>query len=319
MDRHIVNTDRLNGIHGNNTLTSNAHPLVSIIVATYGRDISLERALLSLLNQTYDFIEIIVVDDNADEVWNRKIKVIISDIMSKNNREITCIHNSTNKGSAETRNIGIRASSGAYVTFLDDDDIYLPRKVENQLKYMLRNNSDYCVTDLNLYDESDRLIEKRSRKYIKQNNQSSLLMYHLMYHITGTDTMMFKRDYLVGIGGFPQIDVGDEFYLMQKSIEAGGRFSYLPECDVKAYVHTTTLGLSSGDSKIEGENALYKHKKVYFNQLSYKNKKYIIMRHYAVLAFAEIRRKNYGKFLNYAVRSFLVSPINCFRLLLQYN
>jgi len=316
MNEINVNLNNLNEISTNNNLSAN-QPLVSIIVATYRREITLERALLSLLNQTYDPIEIIIVDDNADEIWNKKVDYIISDFKFKSNRQIRDIRNETNKGSAETRNIGIKAASGEYVTFLDDDDIYLPNKIKNQLEYMIERNSDYCITDLWLYDESDRLIEKRNRKYIKQNDQDSLFSYHLMHHLTGTDTMMFKRDYLLRIGGFPPINIGDEFYLMQKAIEAGGKFSHLSQCDIKAYVHTETAGLSSGESKIKGENALYEYKKNYFDELSFQHRKYITMRHYAVLAFAEMRRKNYGKFLKYAVQSFCISPINCVRLLVR--
>lgn len=316
MNEINVNLNNLSEISTNNNLSAN-QPLVSIIVATYRRDITLERALLSLLNQTYDPIEIIIVDDNADEIWNTKVDYIISSFKFKSNRKIRDIRNETNKGSAETRNIGIRAASGEYVTFLDDDDIYFPNKIKNQLEHMIERNSDYCVTDLWLYDESDRLIEKRNRKYIKQNDQDSLFSYHLMHHLTGTDTMMFKREYLLRIGGFPPINIGDEFYLMQRAIEARGKFSHLPQCDIKAYVHTETAGLSSGESKIKGENALYEYKKNYFDKLSFQYRKYITMRHYAVLAFAEMRRKNYVKFLKYAVQSFCISPINCVRLLVR--
>ena len=142
-------------------------------------------------------------------------------------------------------------------------------------------------------------------------------MYHFMYHMTGTDTMMFKKDYLLQIGGFPLINIGDEFYLMQKAIECGGRFSYLPECDIKAYVHIKTIGLSSGDGKIEGENNLYKYKKKYFNSLPKYSKRYINMRHYAVLAFAELRRKKYASCFKYTVKSFISSPLNCALLFIR--
>ena len=127
--------------------------------------------------------------------------------------------------------------------------------------------------------------------------------------------MMFKKEYLNSIGGFLAIDVGDEFYLMQKAIEAGGKFNYLPVCDVKAYVHSKTNGLSSGDSKINGENLLYEYKKKYFNRLDKKSIRYIKMRHYAVLAFAEVRRKGYFNFIKYAIQAGISSPLGCIRLL----
>ncbi|NLK94642.1 MAG: glycosyltransferase family 2 protein [Clostridiales bacterium] len=288
---------------------------VSVIVATYKREESLKRALKSLINQTYDSIEIIVVDDNADNEWNKKVEAIINEINKLH--PIVYIKNKTNKGSAETRNIGINISSGEYITFLDDDDVYLPNKIKNQIEHMIENDSDYSITDLDLYDENERLIEKRTRKYIKESNKDNLLRYHLMYHMTGTDTLMFKKDYLLSIGGFPHINVGDEFYLIQKAIETGGIFSYLPLCDVKAYVHTETDGLSSGEGKIKGENLLYEYKKKYFLQLSNKEIRYIKMRHYAVLAFAEVRKKNAIAFIKYSIYSFINSPCKCVSLVLS--
>ncbi|CEP47872.1 glycosyl transferase family protein [[Clostridium] sordellii] len=112
--------------------------LVSVIVATYRRELTLKKALESLSNQTYDKIEIIVVDDNSDEKWNSKVNQIIRNVKSKH--KIIYIKNEINKGSAETRNIGIRKSSGEYITFLDDDDIYLPDKIKNQVNHMIKKS-----------------------------------------------------------------------------------------------------------------------------------------------------------------------------------
>ncbi|MFD5022798.1 glycosyltransferase family 2 protein [Paenibacillus sp. NPDC058367] len=286
--------------------------MVTVIIATYRRDESLEKSLRSVIDQTYKAIEIIVVDDNGQEYWNSKVLNIINNL--NHLHPIIYVKNLTNKGSAETRNIGIRIASGELITFLDDDDLYLPNKVKNQAENMMRKSADFCITDINLYDERNRLIERRNRKYIKKVDQDSLLSYHLMYHMTGTDSLMFKRDYLLSIGNFPPIDVGDEYYLMQKAIEGGGLFSYLPSCDIKAYVHSVTDGLSSGESKIEGENNLYNYKKKFFYKLNAKEIKYIKMRHFAVLAFAKLRKKDIAGFLKNAFFSFFSDPYQCTRL-----
>lgn len=289
--------------------------LVSVVVATYKREKSLRKSLKSLVEQTYNDVEIIVVDDNANEEWNKKVQMIIDEINQLH--PIIYIKNEINKGSAETRNIGINKSSGNYITFLDDDDIYLPNKIKNQVEHMIELGSDFSITDLELLNENGKRIETRTREYIKDTSRESLFKYHLMHHITGTDSMMFKREYILKIGGFPAIDVGDEFYLMQRAIEEGGKFSYLPICDIKAYVHTQTDGLSSGESKINGENILYDFKIKHFDKLDKKSIRYIKMRHYAVLAFAELRRKNYIYFLKNSFFSMIMSPIDCMKLLIN--
>ena len=176
---------------------------------------------------------------------------------------------------------------------------------------------DYSITDLVLYNGDDKEIDKRIRTYIDDTSVPALRMYHLKYHMTGTDTMMFRKAYLTKIGGFAPIDVGDEFYLMQRAIEGEGRFGYLPGCEIKAYVHTGEDGLSSGDGKIKGENALYGYKKQFFHQIAAKDRRYITMRHYAVIAYAQMRSRKYFAFLKNAALSFVSSPVQCMYLLLD--
>lgn len=286
--------------------------LASVILPTYRRKETLKRAIDSLYSQSYTSIEIIVVDDNADVEWNNYVQSILKDYPY-----VVYICNAKNLGSAETRNVGIRAAKGDYITFLDDDDIYLPEKVENQLQYMIENGADYSITDLYLYSEKDKLLDKRIRNYIKKTDQKSLLQYHLMYHMTGTDSMMFKKEYLLNIGGFPPINVGDEFYLMKEAISLGGKFVYVPYCFIKAYVHTGNNGMSSGDGKISGEKVLYNYKKTFFNDIDGKAKRYIKMRHFAVLAYAYLRMKNYALFILYSAVSFVISPIASVKIILN--
>lgn len=292
-------------------------PLASVVVATYRRDESLKNALLSLLKQDYENLEIILVDDNADTAFNTRVGGIVAECSAENSAiSINLIVNDQNLGSAKTRNKGIAAAKGEYVTFLDDDDIYLPQKVSSQVEFMFKNGADYSVTDLELFNSSDKLIERRTRGYIGKTDSKSLLGYHFKHHITGTDTMMFKRDYLEKIGGFDAIDVGDEFYLMKKAIEADGKFAYLNRCDVKAYIHTGDGGLSSGQGKIDGENQLYEFKKKHFEKMDKKTVKYIKMRHFAVLAFAYLRMKKLHLFVLNSFKSFFSSPFECVKLFL---
>ena len=292
--------------------------LVSVVVATYKREAELKNALESLAKQTYPNMEIVLVDDNGNDEWNSKVSETVEVFRNRYPKiKLECIVNNSNQGSSKTRNIGIHSANGDYITFLDDDDIYLPDKIRKQVEFMETNQCDYSITDLILYNEDDKKINRRIRSYIKEKTVESLRLYHLKYHMTGTDTIMFKKEYLIQIGGFAPIDVGDEFYLMQRAIEEGGKFGYLPGCDIKAYVHTGDGGLSSGDGKIKGENALYEHKKTFFDQLEAGDIRYIKMRHYAVIAYAELRRKNYVKFISNALKSFFASPCNFFTILKQ--
>ncbi len=293
------------------------NPLVSVVIATYRRTESLYNAIWSVCNQTYTNTEIIVVDDNADSEWNQQVFDVMKEFLD--DEKVVYIKNEQNMGSAETRNIGIKAAKGEYITFLDDDDIYLPPKIENQVRCMQKTKADYSITDLILYKENGKIEEVRKREFIKKTDKKSMLEYHLKYHITGTDTMMFKKDYLEKINYFDKIDVGDEFYLMVKAISFEGVFAYLPVCDVKAYVHTGEGGLSSGKTKIDGENNLHEYKKQFFDELDCGTVRYIKMRHHAVLAFAYLRMGKYGGAVSQGIKSICYAPIECVKMILKRN
>ena len=291
---------------------------VTVIVATYRRNQELSRALKSLAQQEFDDFEILVVDDNDDPNWNELVKAAVSDVATAYpHLSITHIENHPNLGSAQARNIGIAAAHGKYITFLDDDDLYLPEKIAVQYQFMESNKLDYSLTDLDLYREDDCLLEQRNRSYVEKVDPDSLFRYHMMHHLTGTDTMMFTKEYLDRIEGFAPIDVGDEFYLMERAILAGGRFGHLPRCDVKAYIHYGEGGLSSGQQKVLGENNLFEYKKQYFHRFDKKCVRFIKMRHYAVLAYAYLRMRKFGVAMKEAMHAFLCSPIGCVKLFLN--
>ncbi len=288
--------------------------MVSVIIATYRRDVSLKRAIESVLNQTYPDIEIIVVDDNNDPLWNDKVEAIVNEFRS---HKIRRIQNTQHMGSGAARNNGIRYAKGQCISFLDDDDYYLPEKVEHQLKDFVSSGADFSITDLFLYDENEKLVSKRIRSYLRSYDRDSLLQYHLIYHITGTDTFLFRKEYLEKIGGFPHINVGDEFYLMKEAICAGGKFRYTPGCYVRAYIHKgEESGLSSGPGKIQGETDLFAYKKSCFHDISGRSRRYIVARHHAVLAYAYLRMNRYGRFLLEALACFFASPVSCVKILM---
>ena len=289
-------------------------PLVSIVVATYKRDIELKRAILSLLDQTYKNIEIVIVSDNANPVWNIRISEIISELNDE--KKITLIINKDNIGSAKTRNVGIEYSKGEYITFLDDDDEYLKEKIEAQVVRMINDNSDFSITNMFLYNRSGKLVDKRCRKGLDNKmNNASLLNYHLKYHLTGTMTFMFKKKYLLEINAFDEIDLGDEFYLMEKAIVRGGKLAYYNHCYVKAYLHDSKSGVSSGLKKIQGEKVLLTRKLKYEAVLNKKDVNFIWTRHYLVLSYTYLRMHRFFKFIYYLIKSIVNSPYAFFYLL----
>lgn len=111
--------------------------LVSVIITTYGRDNKLIfDAINSVRNQTYKNIEIIVVDDNGIGTEAQKRN---QDIFDKED-DINYIANKNNSGAQVSRNVGILASKGEYIACLDDDDIWMPEKIEKQVAMIEKEN-----------------------------------------------------------------------------------------------------------------------------------------------------------------------------------
>lgn len=281
---------------------------VSVIIPTYKRSEFLHRAIDSVLNQTYSNIEVVVVDDNDP---NSKYRLETEEKMKKysKNTNVIYIKNNKNLGGALARNEGIFKASGDYITFLDDDDIYLPEKIERQLKFMLENGFDMTFTDLKLYNTKGELIDYREYKEIEDFSNENLLKYHIMRHITGTPTFMYKKEKLFNMGGFNDSKVGQEFYLMLKTIENNLFIGYLINSDVVAYVHDGER-ISKGANKLNGERALFEFKKKYFNRFNLREKMFIRFRHHAVMAVTGYRSKMFFLFLGHSFLAVLSSPID---------
>jgi len=115
---------------------SNAHNLVSVIIPFFNGRKFIKDAIVSVINQTHPNVEIIVVNDGSPDTCR--------DIFDCFNDHITII-NQSNQGVARARNNGIRNSSGYYIAFLDQDDLWKPRKIEEQIN-AIRSHSGAGLT-----------------------------------------------------------------------------------------------------------------------------------------------------------------------------
>lgn len=108
-------------------------PLVSVVIPTYNRPEFIWRACENVLNQTYKNIEIIVADDNSPSSYSEFQERI------KQLDNITYVRRDANGGGAAARNTGIEHAKGTFIAFLDDDDEWVPKKLEEQVTALLKN------------------------------------------------------------------------------------------------------------------------------------------------------------------------------------
>ena len=114
-------------------------PLVSIIIPVYNVEEYMDECIESVLNQTYKNIEIIIVDDGSTDKSGEKCNLY-------NDDRVIVIHQD-NKGLAEARNVGIEASKGEYISFVDSDDYISETMIENMIGSILKTGSLIACCD----------------------------------------------------------------------------------------------------------------------------------------------------------------------------
>lgn len=130
-------------------------PLVSVITPVYNAEKYIALTIESILQQTYKNLEIIIVDDCSQDHSAEIIKSYAQ--VDKRINFIASVNNSG--GPARPRNIGLKAAKGKYIAFLDSDDLWLPNKIEEQIKF-LEENPQYALIDSRAYtinENNDRL------------------------------------------------------------------------------------------------------------------------------------------------------------------
>jgi len=171
--------------------------LISVIIPCFKNRNTLDRAIVSVLNQTYSLIEIIVVNDCPDET--KLIKSIV-----KKYSKVRFYSNSKNSGPSRTRNYGVQKSKGKIIAFLDADDEYHPKKIEFQIKELKPNIAITCgLTKISLDGYTTTSTDHKS---IKISSPNSLIYRN---KLNGAGLMCFKKLFL-DIGGYNENIKGNE-------------------------------------------------------------------------------------------------------------
>lgn len=127
--------------------------LVSVIMPVYNAEKYLEETLDSVLNQTYEDIEIICVDDMSSDGSR--------DILGKykeKSKKIKTIYLTENAGVANARNVAIQNAEGRFIAFLDSDDVWIPEKISRQINFMLDNQYEFTFTSYRFIDADSNLM-----------------------------------------------------------------------------------------------------------------------------------------------------------------
>ena len=166
-------------------LYANNNPVVSVIMATFNRAALLNRSISSFINQTFKNAELIVVDDgstdNSFEIVNQYLKLHDNiRYMKHRNRKLSL-----------SKNVGIMASAGRYIAFLDSDDEYQPGYLENRVHFMDEN------PNLDLIQSGAEII---GDPYVKDKNDLSKKIH--LSNCTIGPTIFGKKEVFIALDGF---------------------------------------------------------------------------------------------------------------------
>ena len=184
-------------------LAGRPEPLVSVVVATRNNAGTLERSIRSLAAQTHRNLEIIVVDDASEDASMR-----IVEALAREDGRIRYLRNPVHRGTGASRNRGMDAATGDYVTFQDGDDTSLPTRIEAQVAAFRRNAGRKVVTC----------------NYVRVNAAGRRIRVNDKRIMVCVVSMMFpRREILEKVGYFDDISVSEDTDLLERIRIAFGR------------------------------------------------------------------------------------------------
>lgn len=238
-------------------------PLVSVIIPTFSRPDFLPRAIESVKCQTWKRIEIIVVDDNGIGTLSQQMTASVIE-KYKDDEQFYYISHKCNKNGAAARNTGIKASSGSFITFLDDDDELVNQKIELQVKKLLGKEPFYGAVYCGF-----RIISKnkilRERIANKEGNLQ-LDLFQLNWGFGTGSNPMFRREVFSEVGLF------DERFVRHQDWEFMVR--YFRKYEIIKIANVLINRFVDNDNNLPNIQLLIKVKSLYLNKFEPDIKKF---------------------------------------------
>ena len=211
-----------------------SNPIVSVIMPVYNAEQYLTYAIESVLNQTYSEFELIIINDASTDNSGEIIK-------KYSDKRIKVITHESNKGVVCSTNEGIEKSGGEYISILDDDDIYEPKKLENQILYFNQNPEiDVVGGRCHFIDEEGKIISEGGvPRYNPKIYRAQLLFYNLGFV---NSSVMYRKNFIVENGlKYEDNTYGMQDYLFFVKASKVGQISAISDFIVRYRLHVDNL------------------------------------------------------------------------------
>lgn len=297
--------------------------LVSVIMSTYNeKENELKLSIESILSQTYNKIEFIIVLDNPK---NERIADILEYYKSKDNR-IKIIYNSENIGLAASLNKAIKEAKGFFIARMDADDISFKNRIEKEIKYLNENKLDMICSNRIDIDEDGRVIcKKSSRPTTPEKIKKLLPRGNFICH----PSVIVKKSVIEKLNGYRKFKTSEDYDLWLRILTYGYRIGIIDEPLI--YYRIRKEGMSKSDrygqyliseyqkklyndrEKYGYDNFTEENLENYLIENGYYNKfrkdKYNESQFLFESSIIEIKNKNYIRGIKLIIKSFLLDKI----------
>lgn len=208
---------------------------ISIIIPTYKRADMICNAVDSVLNQTYRDLEVIVVDDN-DPSWPERAQTEKAMGKYVNESRVIYIKHLLNKNGSAARNTGIRASRGRYISFLDDDDTFFPKKVEAVVECLDSKDDSWGACYCNYTKVlNGKVVSNRVKGY--EGNLYEQALARNLYIIPGSN-LTVRKSVAAEVGGFDESFQRNQDLEFLVKILKKYKLAYAPVMGTNCLIHT---------------------------------------------------------------------------------
>ncbi len=219
------------------------NPLVSVIIPLYNREKTISRAIESILKQSYQNYEIIVVDDCSKDSGAQ----IVEDF---HNDKIRIIRLPENHGANYARNTGIQDAEGELIAFLDSDDEWMDHKLEKQIEYMQTNELDACFCSYTqVWNSGERRQIPNPELYPYENMERDICKILAVTNVVGTPALILSRKAIDDIGLFDVNMPKMQDYEFAIRLARKYKIGFVREPLWYAYIQNDSLTVQNSDAQ----------------------------------------------------------------------
>jgi len=237
-------------------------PEVSVILPYFNAENTLANAVKSILNQTFSFFELLLVNNNSTDK-----SFSVAQALAENDSRIRLLHETT-QGVDHAMNCGLENSRGRFIARMDADDISHHERLEKQV-WFLRENSDTGLVGSFVKYVPHSLGTGGFERFVQWSNSfqsaEDIEMYRFMEIPVVNPTILFRRELFEKLGGCRQGDFPEDYEMQLRFLDAGVKMAKLPEPLLEWHDYSTRL--TRTDERYTTE-AFFRIKARYFKKWS---------------------------------------------------